>query len=68
MPGARLKEKPMETDKSKVSGLTEPSARPDSGGEAAPAKPAAPNEPGAAKRPDPTRYGDWERAGRCIDF
>lgn len=18
--------------------------------------------------PDPTRYGDWERAGRCIDF
>ncbi len=20
------------------------------------------------KRPDPTRYGDWEKAGRCIDF
>lgn len=19
-------------------------------------------------RPDPTRYGDWEKAGRCIDF
>ena len=19
-------------------------------------------------RPDPTRYGDWERGGRCIDF
>ena len=18
--------------------------------------------------PDPTRFGDWERAGRCIDF
>ncbi len=18
--------------------------------------------------PDPTRYGDWERSGRCIDF
>ncbi|MBC6497936.1 MAG: DUF1674 domain-containing protein [Alphaproteobacteria bacterium GM7ARS4] len=18
--------------------------------------------------PDPTRYGDWERKGRCIDF
>ncbi len=18
--------------------------------------------------PDPTRYGDWERAGRCVDF
>jgi hypothetical protein len=21
-----------------------------------------------APRPDPTRYGDWERNGRCIDF
>ncbi len=20
------------------------------------------------RRPDPTRYGDWERNGRCIDF
>ncbi len=19
-------------------------------------------------RPDPTRFGDWERGGRCIDF
>ncbi len=68
MPGARLKEKPMETDKNKVSGPTEPTVQPDGGGEAAPAKPAATNEPGTAKRPDPTRYGDWERAGRCIDF
>jgi len=22
----------------------------------------------AAPRPDPTRYGDWEKNGRCIDF
>ena len=21
-----------------------------------------------ATHPDPTRYGDWERRGRCIDF
>lgn len=20
------------------------------------------------QRPDPTRYGDWEKNGRCIDF
>jgi len=20
------------------------------------------------KKPDPTRYGDWEKNGRCIDF
>jgi hypothetical protein len=25
-------------------------------------------ETGGPKGPDPTRYGDWERAGRCIDF
>lgn len=21
-----------------------------------------------APKPDPTRFGDWERSGRCIDF
>lgn len=21
-----------------------------------------------ADRPEPTRYGDWEKDGRCIDF
>jgi hypothetical protein len=25
-------------------------------------------EVGGPKGPEPTRYGDWERAGRCIDF
>jgi hypothetical protein len=20
------------------------------------------------EKPDPTRYGDWEKDGRCIDF
>ena len=30
----------------------------------------APREPetGGPKGPEPTRYGDWERKGRCIDF
>ena len=23
---------------------------------------------GGPKGPEPTRYGDWEKAGRCIDF
>lgn len=67
MPGARLKEKPMETDKSEDSGRPKPPSTPGTAG-ADPAKPVAPSEPGAAKRPDPTRYGDWERGGRCIDF
>ena len=31
-------------------------------------KPAQPKEIGGRDGPDPTRYGDWEKAGRCIDF
>jgi hypothetical protein len=29
---------------------------------------APPKEIGGRKGPDPTRYGDWEKGGRCIDF
>ncbi|MDD5322742.1 MAG: DUF1674 domain-containing protein [Methylococcales bacterium] len=25
-------------------------------------------ETGGIKGPEPTRYGDWEKNGRCIDF
>jgi hypothetical protein len=33
------------------------------------AAPVATDEDGAAPaRPDPTRFGDWEKNGRCIDF
>lgn len=28
----------------------------------------APREFGGPSGPDPSRFGDWERAGRCIDF
>jgi hypothetical protein len=27
-----------------------------------------PREIGGREGPDPTRYGDWEKGGRCIDF
>jgi len=27
-----------------------------------------PMEIGGPKGPEPTRYGDWEKAGRCSDF
>ncbi len=30
--------------------------------------PAAPREIGGREGPDPTRFGDWELRGRCIDF
>ena len=33
-----------------------------------PAPGTPPREIGGPKGPEPTRYGDWERAGRCIDF
>lgn len=29
---------------------------------------ARPREIGGPKGPEPTRYGDWEKQGRCIDF
>lgn len=29
---------------------------------------APPPERGGPKGPEPTRYGDWERAGRAVDF
>ena len=38
----------------------------DTGESEAPSSP--PREIGGRDGPDPTRYGDWEKAGRCIDF
>ena len=42
---------------------------------ATPPEPRAPRTPeppvqeiGGPAGPEPTRYGDWERNGRCIDF
>ena len=32
------------------------------------AKGEKPVEVGGPKGLEPTRYGDWERAGRCVDF
>ena len=36
--------------------------------EPAPAAPPATPETGGREGPDPVRYGDWEKNGRCIDF
>jgi hypothetical protein len=32
------------------------------------AEPKQPAEIGGPKGPEPTRYGDWEKGGRCSDF
>lgn len=34
----------------------------------APAREPRPREIGGREGPDPVRYGDWEKGGRCIDF
>ena len=31
-------------------------------------KPGKVKEIGGPKGPEPTRYGDWEKGGRCSDF
>ena len=33
-----------------------------------PTQPSLPREIGGRDGPEPTRFGDWEKAGRCIDF
>jgi hypothetical protein len=33
-----------------------------------PPRPTLPREIGGREGPEPTRFGDWEKAGRCIDF
>jgi hypothetical protein len=39
-------------------------ARPEQAGN----EPERPREIGGRDGPEPTRYGDWEKAGRCVDF
>ena len=36
--------------------------------QAIPPPPVLPREIGGRDGPEPTRFGDWEKAGRCIDF
>lgn len=40
----------------------------DSNCDSATKKDGAVQEIGGRIGPDPTRFGDWEKAGRCIDF
>jgi len=45
-----------------------PAAPPASAGPKAPTENKPSPEIGGPAGPEPTRYGDWERKGRCIDF
>jgi hypothetical protein len=53
------------TGERKQEGLDSPSELPENDTRDARERP---REVGGPKGPEPTRYGDWERAGRCIDF
>lgn len=44
-----------------------PPDRPPTAPREPPAQPAVP-EIGGPKGPEPTRFGDWEKGGRCTDF
>ena len=51
-----------------VDGITPDEEPPAESVEKAEDAPAKPREIGGRKGPDPVRYGDWEKNGRCIDF
>ena len=42
--------------------------KPEPDGAQAPVPIAPTPETGGRRGPEPTRYGDWEKNGRCIDF
>lgn len=58
----------MVTDDATIPPAVPPAAQPS---EPEPAPPPAhdkPREIGGPAGLEPTRYGDWERKGRCVDF
>jgi hypothetical protein len=58
---------PTPDSKSSAAPPVEPSTAPpiDAAGTA---QAARPREIGGPSGPEPTRFGDWEKNGRCIDF
>ncbi|MGH8428172.1 MAG: DUF1674 domain-containing protein [Gammaproteobacteria bacterium] len=55
----RVEKKSEQTDRSKTKADDIPTNA---------AEPEREREIGGPHGPEPTRYGDWERKGRCIDF
>jgi len=47
---------------------TDEDSSPTPGAETRPTENPRAREIGGRGGPDPTRYGDWEKNGRCIDF
>ena len=51
----------------KVASTAKPEV-PEAAADTLPDPAAKPREYGGPRGLEPTRYGDWERKGRCIDF
>ena len=66
---SRMPESHGKEDERRTEGSSEPES--EAGASPQPATSSGgsqPREVGGPKGPEPTRFGDWERAGRCIDF
>jgi hypothetical protein len=59
---------PIDNDVDRPSSRELQESAPDRSPHSTPAPQAPPREIGGPSGPEPTRYGDWERKGRCIDF
>lgn len=59
---------PQTRDKSGVQPMSGEQDDPQANDQDATAVDERPREIGGRKGPDPTRFGDWEKNGRCIDF
>ena len=57
----------MQDDSNNLKSPSAPEAGTDGPADGTPPK-SAPREIGGPRGPEPTRFGDWERNGRCIDF
>lgn len=55
-------------DKNQIKKSDEPSVETQLEGDDIDQNSSLPEEIGGPKGLEPTRYGDWERKGRCIDF
>lgn len=58
----------MATDRKQQEHTTREQELPETGETSEHSAKDTPTEIGGPKGPEPTRYGDWERRGRCIDF
>nr|PZN60744.1 MAG: DUF1674 domain-containing protein [Pseudomonadota bacterium] len=58
---------PMQPLDSQLDAAAAPAPQPAAAAGTVPPPPKV-KEIGGPAGPEPTRYGDWERGGRCIDF